>query len=572
MAKNDNSKSKADKYREERKARLAKASKKSASKSEKSLRIQKIIQKTISIVIIVAIVAGIGWQIMGFTGATHRITTVMSVGKEKISLRDFNYYYILMYNYTKNQDSQYESQYGQDVMGFDSAISPDEQDSPQKNDAGETITWAQYLSDSAIDRAQQYEALYKEALAVDKTKYSLTIDEQKTLDDQIESIRSTAAKQNLSINSYLREFYGKGISEKFLRNQLEKETIVARYSDDKNTEFEAAWTDEKVNEVYNADKDSYDVVSLRVFSISPKTLTAETGETSDALAARQKAENDATKAKAESILNKINDEPTFISQATENKTVAEGTAYDADSETANFYKSKSTLESSISADAATWAFADGRSVGDKSVFQSDSGESFVVWVKTTQYPSITVDVRHILLSFKADTSDTTEATTEEIAAAKLKADDIYAQWQAGDKTEDSFAALATANSTDTGSKEKGGLYEDVAVGSMVAPFENWCFDPARKPGDTGIVKSTYGYHVMYMVNNDAANYAYLSTIRTDKATADNDSYVKALLADDKYKITKNNKNITNAEAVSLKIINTLIELEKSSSNSNSSYS
>ena len=32
---------------------------------------------------------------------------------------------------------------------------------------------------------------------------------------------------------------------------------------------------------------------------------------------------------------------------------------------------------------------------------------------------------------------------------------------------------------------------------MVEPFETWCFDESHKVGDTGIVESTYGYHVMY---------------------------------------------------------------------------
>ena len=34
---------------------------------------------------------------------------------------------------------------------------------------------------------------------------------------------------------------------------------------------------------------------------------------------------------------------------------------------------------------------------------------------------------------------------------------------------------------------------------MVTSFNDWCFDPARKPGDTGIVYSSYGAHIMYFV-------------------------------------------------------------------------
>ena len=40
---------------------------------------------------------------------------------------------------------------------------------------------------------------------------------------------------------------------------------------------------------------------------------------------------------------------------------------------------------------------------------------------------------------------------------------------------------------------------------MVSEFNDWCFDPARKSGDTGIVynEGSYtGYHVMYFVGED----------------------------------------------------------------------
>ena len=32
---------------------------------------------------------------------------------------------------------------------------------------------------------------------------------------------------------------------------------------------------------------------------------------------------------------------------------------------------------------------------------------------------------------------------------------------------------------------------------MADTFNDWCFDSSRQAGDTGIVETTYGYHVMY---------------------------------------------------------------------------
>ena len=37
---------------------------------------------------------------------------------------------------------------------------------------------------------------------------------------------------------------------------------------------------------------------------------------------------------------------------------------------------------------------------------------------------------------------------------------------------------------------------------MVTNFNDWIFDASRKPGDTGIVESDYGYHIIYFVGDN----------------------------------------------------------------------
>ena len=32
---------------------------------------------------------------------------------------------------------------------------------------------------------------------------------------------------------------------------------------------------------------------------------------------------------------------------------------------------------------------------------------------------------------------------------------------------------------------------------MVPEFNDWCFDASRVPGDHGVVKTSYGYHIMF---------------------------------------------------------------------------
>ena len=102
--------------------------------------------------------------------------------------------------------------------------------------------------------------------------------------------------------------------------------------------------------------------------------------------------------------------------------------------------------------------------------------------------------RHILI-----TPEDTESE-ESWAAAEKTAKELLDQFLAGDKTEESFGKLATEHTMDPGSKDNGGLYQDFAQGQMVQPFDQWCFDAARKTGDTDVVKTDYGYHVMYFKN------------------------------------------------------------------------
>ena len=117
-----------------------------------------------------------------------------------------------------------------------------------------------------------------------------------------------------------------------------------------------------------------------------------------------------------------------------------------------------------------------------------------------------VDVRHILIAPQGGTTGEDGKTVyseDEWAAAEKKAQDLLDRYLAGDKTEEFFADLAELYSEDPGSKQNGGLYEDVKTGQMVPEFDAWCFDESRKTGDTGLVKTTYGYHVMFYSDDEA---------------------------------------------------------------------
>lgn len=144
----------------------------------------------------------------------------------------------------------------------------------------------------------------------------------------------------------------------------------------------------------------------------------------------------------------------------------------------------------------------------------------------------TVDVRHILItpeSTPVDGSTTGETTIsdEAWADAEAKAKEILSQYLAGDKTEDSFATLANENSQDPGSNTNGGLYTGVSQGQMVEAFDAWCFDDGRQVGDTDIVKTSYGYHVMLYCGSATV---WQAQVKSDILTEKTNNFVEEALA------------------------------------------
>ena len=120
-----------------------------------------------------------------------------------------------------------------------------------------------------------------------------------------------------------------------------------------------------------------------------------------------------------------------------------------------------------------------------------------------------VSVRHILISYEGGTyneeTGETEYSEDEKKTAEEKIAKIKAEWEAGAKTEESFAELAKEY-TDDSNGEEGGLYEHVYPGWAVEEFDAWCFDENRKPGDVEAVNTQYGCHLIYFVAEEDQTY------------------------------------------------------------------
>lgn len=512
-------KSSSELYREERKKRLAKAEEKK-DKETKSPNPKKV--KISVIVAVVLVVAILGGFLLNFFGATQRMqTAIITSDGTKVSVAEYEYYYRYFLNSYHNTSAQYESAYqqyygagaGLMMTGYDSTKTPENQKYKlgklDEKKYGKNPTWADYFQDLAIQSCFMNRDLAKKAK---ENGLKLTKADTKELNGFIEDLRSNAAKNNYSLDAYLRENFGKGMNEKLLRELFENQTLSEKYSKMKQDEFEKAITDDMVNKEYEKNKDDYDVVDIRVFNLSSTAVKEDKDKkkTEAELKAETKKAADEVKANAQKMFDGIKDEKSFISQAYVYAPSDSKESYKDENKTLMSGAQKKSISSNVNEDVAKWVYEDGRVAGDKKLFTVDnedgSASCYVVYVVKPQYREDTpqpVDVRHILVAFDDNQEDGKDVTvTDELKAKKLKeAEDLLAKWKSGKATEESFAELAKKNTDDSGSAENGGLIEDIKKSSnYVKPFLDWCFVDGRKAGDAGIVESTYGYHVMYCVS------------------------------------------------------------------------
>ena len=537
MENNQVEKSQAELYREERKKRMENAAKKNAKKSPQMTKAKKVIGKVVAIVLAVVVCLSAVYGIFNFFGIPQKVLTAAKIGDERVTVAKYNFYYMDMYLNTYNQSQSYDSQYGAGYgamyTGYDSSKSPMEQEYPGtlEDFEGESATWADYFRVQSLKYLQTYLAYAKLAK---EAGMSLDEDELADIDEQVESIRSSAESNDYSLDRYLTKIYGKGVNEKLLREVMEERQLAYKYAQQKQEDVETGVTDAQIEEEYTANPAEYALVTLNGFVVSADTSAIAYDATDDEKTAATEAAMADAKAKAEGYAAKVNSAETLLEQAKAYNSTATEASVKLEDVTGT------TLASTFSQAASDWAYAAERAVGDVTVVETSKGYA-VLYMAVLPHKDMSkpVDVRHILIQFDTTTDEsgnTVALTSAEKEAYYQQAQAIYNQFLEN-PTEENFATLANNNSDDTGSNTNGGLYEDVHVGDMVTAFNDWCFDPNRKPGDSGIIETNYGYHVMYYVGNDNEE-TWKSTVRSTLASDALSAFDDEIVNGETYKINE----------------------------------
>ncbi|MGN1316464.1 MAG: peptidylprolyl isomerase [Acutalibacteraceae bacterium] len=516
---NNEIKTNAEIYREQRKERLAKAAKK--KKNGKGDKIIRILVKTICILLVAGVVLyGAGNILTKVFCLPQKLLTVGKYEDEKINVAEYNYYYLSLYNQiastTQQIDSYYGSGYGTYYTGFDLTTDPAEQEYIGEDAPEGVETWADYFRLMAPEKAVIQRTVYALAMSDDAKKegFEITEDMQKEIDEQIDStieeLQNSAESNDYSLNNYISKSCGEGLTEKSYRELLNRDLVVEKYLTWYEEYIGETITDDEVKAYYEENKADFDLADARIFAISYAEAEEDEEDSESTDATYTEAE---AKKLAEEFKSKVTGESSFAELAIEYAPESQKEAYEEDGATLAENLVKSTIEANAE-NVANWLFDSARETGDVAVINEETQEAYyVVYVVSPAAPdrqTAGADVRHILVEAATTEEDTegneVDLSEEEIeknfAEAKKEAEAILKEWKAGDATEESFTALAEEKSDDTGVTENSGLYEDItSTSSYVPEFLDWAL-ASHKVGDTDIIKTDYGYHVMYFVGAD----------------------------------------------------------------------
>ena len=414
----------------------------------------------------------------------QRGKTALTIGDENYSAAQVQYSYYAAY--TEVRSSNYYS-----YMGIDTSKSLAGQTMSDTAKAllgvtDEGITWDKYLLDKAKSNLASSQSLLA---AAEKDGFTWTDDMQADYDDLIKTFKEAAKKAGYSYKNYIKAMYGTLVTPGVFEEMSKNSVLLSAFQNNHLNSLN--YTDEQIEQYYQDNQSTFHVAAYDYIRFSGTTSATkdENGNTVDATQEQMDAAIAAAKDGADAALTRF-----------QNGESLEAIAKDYDIASYSSVTDGANNGNTLSA----WAFDEARTAGETAVLNDGTNYYVVQFHSVGRQEYNTVDVRHILIRVDSSTLDSKSDSYKQDLAnlksqKKAEAEKVYQEWKDGAATEASFAELADKYSADS---PEGGLYKQVYKGQMVTAFNDWCFDAARKAGDTDIVETSYGYHIIYFIGKD----------------------------------------------------------------------
>lgn len=344
-------------------------------------------------------------------------------------------------------------------------------------------SWFDYFVSISKEQVSEILALCEAAHAAGIT---LGEEEIATIDANMETIKSEAATYGYTnIDTYLMAMTGNPVKLNDVRRCLELSALASKYT----TECVTSLTYTADELAAYRDEHSADFLGIDLYSYSFNTSDYSFNDEEDVKTLMDLAKKDAEALASNknlkdftAALKAIIDEDTTIGT---NETEEEFEQRKAD--ILESYLQKHVVKASLTEKVAKWAYDEAKLYDTFVDSETSATKCTVYMLVKDEYidESTSRNVRHILFMDDNHKDD-------------AKAQEVFAKLEAEGFTEDAFNKYAAEYSEDPGSKDNGGLYENVFEGDMVTEFDAWLFDADRKVGDCEVIKAAdTGWHIIY---------------------------------------------------------------------------
>ena len=309
---------------------------------------RRFITKWVCIAVLAGIILGSGTAIGLKLNSIYN--DYIEVDNDKISQIEFDFYYGIAKTNNLNSTLYGTMTYGDyytSYMGYKTSTSDKSQE------YSTDYTWYDYFANSAVSTIKETKALLEDADA-NGFEYD---NEDADYDEFIGKLKDAATEADMSYSDYLKQLFGKKANEKRVKTFL-KDYLKSTAYQDVLTEKLAA-TDEEVDEYYQSNKDTYDLFSYRIY-----TMTADSSDTADMANA---------KTEADKFASGVTSEATFVTQCRLYSNDEEDKYADADASLVSEVK-KSDIESAC----ADWIVSTDRSEGDVTVIEDSNNSCYYI--------------------------------------------------------------------------------------------------------------------------------------------------------------------------------------------------
>lgn len=452
-------------------------------------------------------------------------TVAVSSENYKVTTAMMSYFFNLQYITFQNTNYNNLSN-----IQLDTNTSLKEQTCDEQFAQKEGQTWYDYFYSLAEKQVTEMLCLLEAAKA---EGYEMNDTDKETIKQARQKMQNAAEEYNMDMQEYLDYVYGDGMTQEEVSKAMEYYQHFSSYYKTKYANLQ--YTSDEITNYYNSNKKLFTTVDYLAYSFSTNISSYGDDETARnaAISTLRKTAETLTYAKtADEFKSNLKE---YLDNAYNSN--AAYTTIDPEEELENsVYTDVAYIEDN---DVCEWAFSDSTKALDVKTFEEETDGTYyisvVMMTKTMERDeTLTRDIRHIL--FTTENHGTAEA-------AKAKAKELLDTFNTGDKSEKSFAELATKYTEDPDSSISGGLYKGVSQGEMVESFNDWMFDKSRKAGDTALVESNYGCHIMYYPGVETA--AWQNAVNSALVTDAFDADIAELK--ERYNVNAKNQDITKTE-------------------------